>query len=245
MAQNAENTEYTRADAIKDYFIGQAQEEVAARYEDDLSNDTKFLWIKNIWATDASYKHPILEYSEFEAEAKRKDFKLNGEKEKFSEVNGLTKVYQKDAYELVTGKLDKQKEQANGYYILILLSIGTILLQQFVSMRSQKEQQQFSSVDGQGASQQKMTMIIMTGMFAIFSFMYSAAFSIYMITSNIFSLGSTLVINKFVDKAEEKREMKALEAKYTKRYAGAKVVVKDAPKEKKEKEKKSDKTDKK
>lgn len=243
MAQNAGNTEYTRADAIKDYFIGQAQEEVAARYEKDLSNDTKFLWIKNIWATDASYKHPILEYSEFEAEAKRKDFKLNGEKEKFSEVNGLTKVYQKDAYELVTGKLDKQKEQANGYYILILLSIGTILLQQFVSMRSQKEQQQFSSVDGQGASQQKMTMIIMTGMFAIFSFMYSSAFSIYMITSNIFSLGSTLVINKFVDKAEEKREMKALEAKYTKRYAGAKVVVKDAPKEKKEK--KSDKTDKK
>ena len=110
-------------------------------------------------------------------------------------------------------------------------------------MRSQKEQQQFSSVDGQGASQQKMTMIIMTGMFAIFSFMYSSAFSIYMITSNIFSLVATLVINKFVDKAEEKREMQALEAKYTKRYAGAKVVVKDAPKEKKEK--KSGKSDKK
>ena len=243
MAQNTENTEYTRENAVKDYFVGQAQEAVVDCYEDKVSKDTKFLWIKNIWATDASYKHPVLEYKDFEVEAKRKDFKINGEKEKFSEVNGLTKVYQKDAYELVTGKLDEQKDQANGYFILILLSIGTILLQQFVSMRSQKEQQQFSSVDGQGASQQKMTMIIMTGMFAIFSFMYSSAFSIYMITSNIFSLVATLVINKFVDKAEEKREMQALEAKYTKRYAGAKVVVKDAPKEKKEK--KSGKSDKK
>ena len=40
----------------------------------------------------------------------------------------------------------------------------------------------------------------MTGMFAIFSFMYSSAFSIYMITSNIFSLASTLIINMLVDK---------------------------------------------
>ena len=96
--------------------------------------------------------------------------------------------------------MDAQKSQANGFFILIALSIGTILLQQVVTMRSQKEQQQFSTVDGQGASQQKMMLFMMTGMFAIFSFMYSSAFSIYMITSNLFSLASTLIINKFVDK---------------------------------------------
>ena len=51
-----------------------------------------------------------------------------------------------------------------------------------------------------------MMMFMMTGMFAIFSFMYSAAFSIYMITSNVFSLLSTLIINKIVDKKLEKEE---------------------------------------
>ena len=49
-------------------------------------------------------------------------------------------------------------------------------------------------------------MVVMTGMFAIFSFMYSAAFSIYMVTSNIFSLLSTIIINKLVDRKMEKQE---------------------------------------
>ena len=84
--------------------------------------------------------------------------------------------------------------------------IQLILLQQFVSNRSQKEQQKYSSVDGQGASQQKMMMVIMTIMFGVFSFMYSAAFSIYMIMSNVLSLFSTLIINFFVDRSKDKKE---------------------------------------
>jgi len=56
-------------------------------------------------------------------------------------------------------------------------------------------------------------MVVMTGMFAIFSFMYSSAFSIYMITSNIFSLASTLVINKAVDAVAKKKEEKATAVK--------------------------------
>ena len=88
-----------------------------------------------------------------------------------------------------------------------------------LGVKMSKEQQKYSSVDGQGASQQKMTMIIMTGMFAIFSFMYSSAFSIYMITSNVLSLVSTLVINKLVDVVAQKKEEKALLDKYNKRFA--------------------------
>ena len=65
-----------------------------------------------------------------------------------------------------------------------------------------------------------MMMIIMTAMFAIFSFMYSSAFSIYMITSNVFSLISTIIINKIVDKVEEKKEAAAAQAKYNKRFPG-------------------------
>jgi membrane protein insertase Oxa1/YidC/SpoIIIJ len=95
-----------------------------------------------------------------------------------------------------------------------VLSIGTILLQQVISMRSQKEQQKYSSVDGQGATQQKTMLVVMTIMFAVFSFMYSSAFSIYMIMSNVLSLFSTLLINKIVDTVEAKKEEKALLKKY-------------------------------
>ena len=106
---------------------------------------------------------------------------------------------------------------------MIALSIATILLQQWISNRAQKEQQKYSTVDGQGASQQKMTMIIMTGMFAVFSFMYSSAFAIYLIVSNVFSLVSMLIINKAVDTAAEKAELKAMQEKYNKRFPGAKT----------------------
>ena len=206
-------TDESKEQAVYDYIVNQAQDQVLTAYKNTVSDRTGFLWIKNIWATDASYKHPVLSYSDFEAEAKREKFYVDGEKVSYGDIGAKTgtQVYTVDAYEFITAKLDTQKGQANGYFILIALSIGTILLQQFVSMRSQKEQQKYSSVDGQGASQQKMTMFMMTGMFAIFSFMYSSAFSIYMITSNLFSLLSTIIINKLVDMSLDKKEARAVE----------------------------------
>ena len=210
--------------AVSNYIISKAQDAVVVAYETEVKDSVSFLWIKNIWATDATYKHPVLTYGDFKAEAEREKFIVGGETKSFADVinaagSGIS-PYDELAYNRITAKLNAQKEAPNGYYILILLSIGTILLQQFVSMRSQKEQQKFSSVDGQGASQQKTTMVVMTAMFAIFSFMYSAAFSIYMIMSNILSLISTLIINKIVDVVAEKREAQALQNQYNKRFPG-------------------------
>ena len=168
----------------------------------------KFLWIKNIWQTDASFKHPVLKYSDFQSSV------LN----KFDKQS--VSPYDETSYNIVTEKLGDYKTQANGYYILIVLSIGTILLQQFITMRSQKEQQKFSSADGTGAANQKMMMVVMTVMFAIFSFMYSAAFSIYMVTSNVVSMIMTLIINKAVTVAMTKQEEKKLQQKYDNRFPG-------------------------
>ena len=210
----------TKETAIKEYFKNEGQKAVLEVYQAKVVKNTSFLWIKNIWATDASYKHPVLEFNEFKTEVERQNFQVGDKTTGFAGVAEFTNVYEEDTYNTITAKLTVQKQQANGYYILIVLSIGTILLQQWISMRGQKEQQKYSSVDGQGASQQKMTMIIMTGMFAIFSFMYSSAFSIYMITSNVLSLISTIVINKLVDVVEARKEEKALLEKYNKRFVG-------------------------
>ena len=206
--------------AIKNYFTTNAQQAVLEAYESEVINHTKFLWIKNIWVTDASYKHPVLNYSEFKAEVQREEFEIKGEKVGLADVTNYTDAYKEETYNLVTGGLSAHKSEANGWFVLILLSIGTILLQQWVSNRAQKEQQQFSTVDGQAASQQKTMMIMMTAMFAFFSFMYSSAFSIYMITSNIFSLVSMLVINKLVDASENKKEAQREQEKYNQRFPG-------------------------
>ena len=218
--------------AVYLYFVEKGQDAVVKAYQTTVKDKTEFLWIKNVWSTDAHYKHPVLSYSKFASEAKQEKFKVDGKKVKYSAIGEKTgtDVYTETTYNLVTAKLGEQKKQANGYYILVVLSIGTILLQQFVSMRSQKDQQKFASVDGQGAGQQKIMMVIMTGMFAIFSFMYSAAFSIYMITSNLFSLLSTIVINKCVDMSAARKEARATEAKLDNRHTARLEAAKNAGK---------------
>ncbi len=203
---NAQLTEKVLSDmkvqAYEQYFSTKAQAAVKTAYDAQVKNETNFLWIKNIWVTDASYKHPIMGYTDFSNEIiERGACGCSGNKK----VTGIP-AYTEEGYKHITAQLDGEKSAANGYFVLIALSIGTILLQQFVSMRAQKEQQKYSSVDGQGASQQKMTMIIMTGMFAIFSFMYSSAFSIYLVVSNLFSMLSMFVINKCVDLKEKKKK---------------------------------------
>lgn len=197
-----ELTKITRQQAIDRIFVDRAQDEVVAVYNGEVKKDTKFLWVKNVWVVDASYKHPVLGYGSFSQEiVTRKSCSC-----KEGDKTILTiPAYTEDGYANVTGKLGAHKSEANGYYIMILLSIGTILLQQFLSMRSQKEQNKYSSVDGQSGSQQKMMMVIMTVMFAIFSFMYSSAFAIYLVVSNLFSLLSMLVINKLVDVSVERK----------------------------------------
>lgn len=229
--------------AITQYFTKPAQIAVKDAYDSKVSKSTKFLWIKNIWVTDVSYRHPVMEYSKFSTEImERKACSCSAE----NKTEGL-KAYTEEGYELVTAELDTAKKAPNGFFILVALSIGTILLQQFVMMRSQKEQQKYSSVDGQGAGQGKMMMIVMTGMFAIFSFMYSGAFSVYLIVSNVFSLLSTIVINKTVDVVAAKKEAAAEQAKYNKRFVATraatdkKVKKVKAVKEVKEKKNPSDK----
>lgn len=241
-AVNAETaTGVEQAEAVKNYFVNLAQNAVVTSYKDEVQPHMGFLWIKNVWTTDASYKHPVLSYSDFKAEASREKFKVDGKKVSYSKISSYTNAYGEDEYNLVTAKLSAQKKEANGYFVLIALSIGTILLQQFVMQRSQKAQNKYSSVDGQAASQQKMTMIIMTGMFAIFSFMYSSAFSIYMITSNLFSLASTLIINKIVDVKMAKKEAAAEVKRYENHASDRIEKARNAGKESAEESKKKNK----
>ena len=96
-------------------------------------------------------------------------------------------------------KDDLVDEQHNGYFILVALTIISTLLTQLVNKNSQKDQMELGTVDGQGAMTQKMMMWMMPIMMAVFAFMYSAAFSIYIITSTLLSLITTICINKIVD----------------------------------------------
>ena len=149
----------------------------------------KFLWVKNIWLPDTSYQHPV------QLESGVPEYIYNG----------------------ITMNLAEEKGAANGYYILIIVSIGTMFLSQFIISRSQKAQNELQTADGRGKTTQKVMMIVMPIIFGIFSFFYSAGFSIYMVTSNVFGILSTVTTNFFIDRKFKKIEEREIQEKYNKR----------------------------
>ena len=160
---------------------------------------TSFLWVKNIWVTDSPLSHPV--------EGKWDSFK-NSQAYPSTEVDSNMS---QEKYSQLIAKLTDEVNAPNGYFILVVLTAGVSLIMQIVMTKSQKAQMKYQSVDGQGAKTQKIMTWIMPIMMAVFSFMYTAAFSVYIIISNTISILTTLLINKIVSiklskaKKEDKR----------------------------------------
>ena len=178
-------------------------------------NDPSFLWIKNVWYPDVSYAHPIQDYAEFSKAFTNKIIRTDGTQA------GIGDIFKQGDYDAMTSHLSEEKGQANGYFILIVVTIGLMVLQQFIMMKSQKEANQYQTVDGQGARTQKVMMIMLPLIYAITGLMWTAAFSIYIAMSSIIGILVTLTSNFFIDRSFRKKEEKELIAKYQRRIPTA------------------------
>lgn len=167
-------------------------------YKKNRSSSVVFPWVKNLWVVDSPFKPAIPSYSELKSTLKISERQLS--QKKYDELTADLKEYKQTGF----GK-------GNGLFILVALSILTMLLSTVIMNKTQKTQMELSSVDGangQAATQQKIMTWIMPIMFGIFAFIYSAGFSIYMVMSSILSTVFTLVINFCVEKAFKNKIIK-------------------------------------
>ncbi|MBQ7237020.1 MAG: YidC/Oxa1 family membrane protein insertase [Clostridia bacterium] len=206
-----------------DAFINDIQSVMSAeRYREEQAS---FLWIRNIWVTDSPMKHAVeSSWSTFKSTHSYSGYDIG-----------------KDGYKKLIAHLDEETTAPNGYFILVILTAAVSLVSQIVMGKTQKAQMELQTVDGQGAQTQKMMKWMMPIMMAIFAFMYTSAFSIYIILSSTLSLGTTFLINAIVDNKFKKE--KAKETNETVRgrvYVPKKEEVKE---EKKVDKKKKDQTD--
>lgn len=198
IAQGAENSsdastrEAVRMTLVSYVIDGYAAQKVADDYisKQQSGEGSGFLWVKNIWYPDSVLSREVPDFSTFRQAASRLNIDAGYE----------------ESYNKVTADLVQQKEQYNGYFVLIILSIGVMLLQQFIAMRSNKATNELSSVDGSAQRTTKMMMIMMPIIYGLFAFMYSSAFSIYMITNTTYSIITTLIINKAMNVWFSRRE---------------------------------------
>ncbi len=183
--------ENAKWEVVIDFVQLGAREAVVDWYEEN-KVATEFGWIGNMWYPDSYFNKKVPSYSDFASSVSRA-------------LGSSNNANYELGYNEVTYNLSEQKQTPNGYFVLIVLSIGFMLLQQFIMMRTQKDTNELATVDGSGASANKWMMIIMPIMFGIFSFFYSAAFSVYMITNTLYGLITTLIINKIVTVKFENR----------------------------------------
>ncbi len=199
-----------------DYFtkiIKPAQDAAADKYLEG-TDAHSFLWVKNIWIEDLPWKKAFIAKSAY--------------KSSFSYSKGCScsaetissSISDENVYNVLMGssKLDGLKNAPNGYLILVILSIGSMLLSQLIMTKSQKAQLELQTVDETAQQTNKMMLWMMPIMFGVFSFMYTASFSLYLIVSTLFSMFSTILINKIVEKKFEKEIKRQEEEKYNKRF---------------------------
>ncbi|MGN0817759.1 MAG: YidC/Oxa1 family membrane protein insertase, partial [Candidatus Coproplasma sp.] len=172
------------------YIEGPAAQAAADYYAE---HNNRFLWVGNLWYPDSMLNKEVPDFAKFKSTVTQASIDSSYE----------------DSYNKVTANLTVQKNTYNGYFVLIVLSIGLMLLQQWISMRANKSVNDLSTVDGSGARTNKMMMIMMPIIYGVFAFLYSASFSLYMITNTVYSIITTLIINKLMDLIFDKKEERA------------------------------------
>lgn len=177
----------------EEYILKDARKAAAETYEKNRSKSVVFPWVKNLWVVDSPFKPAIPTYTDLSTTLYGKSGNPAFTEEKYNELTADLGKYKQTGF----GK-------GNGLYILVALSILTMLASTLIMNKTQKTQMELSTVDGangQAAMQQKMMTWMMPVMFGIFAFIYSAGFSIYMVTSSILSTAFTLLINFCVEKS--------------------------------------------
>lgn len=195
-----DKTEAEKMTIVRDYVRDNARKASADYYR---SNKNNFLWVNNIWYPDSPLNKEVPNFSGFSSTISRAVG--NGIDASYeASYDEVTHYLRESGYENSHGKLEGKA--VNGYFVLIVLAIGLMFLQQFISMRSQKDANELGTVDGSGAKTNKWMLIMMPLIYGVFSFLYSAAFSLYMITNTLYGLVTTLIINKVMDVSFAKQE---------------------------------------
>ena len=94
----------------------------------------------------------------------------------------------------------------NGYFILPILAIATSFLSTMLLQKMQPQTNMAVDEEQKKAQQKSMKMMnyIMPLMLGVFAIMYSAAFAIYYVVSNILSTLTSVIFNLIIKKVDEK-----------------------------------------
>ena len=200
-ANNEEETPTTVPNDLTEYnkVIKTFAENVTADYYID--NLESFLWIKNIYKAESPLTSPIFEKREITNYLQK--FYSDEEKE-IEKTNG----YEGQIFDYVVAGLENRDLGVNGYFILVILAVGTSFLSIFINNKLTKK---VSGTQPGG----KMMYFIMPLILGIFTLMYTSLFAIYIIIGQIMMIAlsplTNLIVKKWIDASDKRKEKKKQE----------------------------------
>lgn len=204
----------------KNGVLAIANENVAKKHKEIKEG---FLWIDNIWIADSPFQNSIPSFDSYAGTAR------------------LTKDQKTDEYrqiyEQIMNPLRETNGRANGYFILLILCAGLSFLNQWLMMKKQKE-------ENPQAPTNKAMLFIMPIFMGIFTLFYTTMFALYLVSSQLVSIGLTPLINLISDKCDKRQQAKQEDKNTVKRMERVVTIKEDKtqPKQSKKsnKSKKSD-----
>ena len=195
-----------------------AQNAVVSLFDDKYKKEIKFMWVNNVFMPD-SWKNPIPVYETFVGKGiGNLDIDTNsiehGNPTEYGEVMApLIAKYNQ------VKRNGKSGSRWNGFMLLPIIT-GLIT---FASTKLMKQTQppqpptaNGSGKDMQNAMQANMKMMqwFMPILLAVFALLYSTAFTVYMVISNLFSTVFQLIYNACVKVNDKRNEEKRLESTF-------------------------------
>lgn len=168
------------------------QEAIAATKEkyNELKKQNGWLWVKNVWKSDTKTSQ-FVDFDDY----------ANHEKIYDNEEAGTTaRTEAKARYEIITGAIDGEKQQANGYYVLIILAVAVSFLTQFLSAKLLQPKGQKMNM-----TNKIMFAIIPVTMF-ILAINSNVIYTLYIIANSIMSALISTIISLIMKKRDKKFE---------------------------------------
>ncbi|MBR2974406.1 MAG: membrane protein insertase YidC [Clostridia bacterium] len=167
---------------------------IASYYDEQVKEE--FLWMQSIWQPD-TWDSIMPEY------------------QKFSKTVSIGSDNPEREYNLIRNEVLKTGTRGeagkwNGLMILPLLSVLLSFASMFITQKMERKTKDGQVVpqNDQQAQSNKMMMFLMPAMMAVFGFMYTGAFAVYMVCNYTLSILFTVALKKPIDKMVEKQLIK-------------------------------------
>lgn len=192
LAQRTEAEEKIGLEAYRQALVQSVDNDIVNKALQDKYKEVKvsWLWVKNVWKSDTATS-PVPTYKEY--------LTLSKTTENITETE----------YNTIMNPIKAIETGWNGYYILVVLAGGVLLLSQMLMSGDFKKK---TPAEKSAMKKGLLMKILLPGLMVFFTITSNAVFAAYVVTNSLCSMAVTPLFNMLFNAIDKHKEKKARDA---------------------------------